>query len=567
MTGRIPDRIAWIILAAALAFSVFVRWRLAEFPLERDEGEYAYAGQLILQGIPPYSLAYNMKLPGTYLAYAGLMAVFGQTDTGIHLGLLTVNLVAIGLIFFFARELFDSMTGAVAAASFSVLSASYSVLGFAAHATHFVALFGVAGVWILWRAIRLDKILLFLAAGVLLGIAFLMKQQGVFLPCFGCLAVMFFCLRQRPIFSRRHFAICLIYIAGVVFPYIVICLWIWRAGTFDKFWFWTVQYAQMYIEEIPLSYAYQYFWFHIKNVLEASWPLWALAVVGTFGLAHSRDVPGRRTFVFMFLAFSFFCVCPGFIFREHYFIVLLPCLAILAGVGAVTLMDVIPRFVFAKSFATSPHGQSYSHRRSHTKAAAVNPDGIRRGFLIGFAALIPAVAIVLPVWQQQDYFFFWSPDEACRQIYIDHPFVECRTIADYLKNHSRPGDRVAVIGSEPEIYFYSRRISATGYIYMYPLMELHPFARTMQKELISQIESVKPEFLVFVKIRTSWSINTRHSDTYILKWSKLYVEHDYYPVGLVDIQSNKPTEYKWDALVAGAQPHSSSYIWIFRRKH
>ena len=24
-------------------------------PLERDEGEYAYAGQLILQGIPPYN--------------------------------------------------------------------------------------------------------------------------------------------------------------------------------------------------------------------------------------------------------------------------------------------------------------------------------------------------------------------------------------------------------------------------------------------------------------------------------------------------------------------------------
>ena len=37
-----------------------IRFRLLEMPLERDEGEYAYAGQLILQGIPPYELAYNM---------------------------------------------------------------------------------------------------------------------------------------------------------------------------------------------------------------------------------------------------------------------------------------------------------------------------------------------------------------------------------------------------------------------------------------------------------------------------------------------------------------------------
>jgi hypothetical protein len=42
-----------------------IRWCLRDMPLERDEGEYAYAGPLILQGIPPYQIAYNMKLPGT----------------------------------------------------------------------------------------------------------------------------------------------------------------------------------------------------------------------------------------------------------------------------------------------------------------------------------------------------------------------------------------------------------------------------------------------------------------------------------------------------------------------
>ena len=43
---------------------VFIRIRFLAIPLERDEGEYAYAGQLMLQGIPPYRLAYNMKFPG-----------------------------------------------------------------------------------------------------------------------------------------------------------------------------------------------------------------------------------------------------------------------------------------------------------------------------------------------------------------------------------------------------------------------------------------------------------------------------------------------------------------------
>ena len=61
----LPRWAIWGALIFILGFGAFVRLRLLDFPLERDEGEYAYAGQLMLQGIPPYKLAYNMKLPGT----------------------------------------------------------------------------------------------------------------------------------------------------------------------------------------------------------------------------------------------------------------------------------------------------------------------------------------------------------------------------------------------------------------------------------------------------------------------------------------------------------------------
>src|SRR6476661_1403316 len=78
--------IAYALLAVVLILNCALRFHLRNIPLERDEGEYAYAGQLMLQGIPPYKLAYNMKLPGTYAAYALILAVFGQTPSGIHFG-------------------------------------------------------------------------------------------------------------------------------------------------------------------------------------------------------------------------------------------------------------------------------------------------------------------------------------------------------------------------------------------------------------------------------------------------------------------------------------------------
>jgi hypothetical protein len=102
------------------------------------------------------------------------------------------------------------------------------------------------------------------------------------------------------------------------------------------------------------------------------------------------------------------------------------------------------------------------------------------------AVLIPTAAVLFPVWLRRDYCFSWSPEKACRCVYGPDPFVECPAIADYVKNHSQPDDRVAVLGSEPEIYFYANRISATGYIYMYPLTESDSFARKMQEEMIGR---------------------------------------------------------------------------------
>ena len=106
-----------MLLAITLTVVTLIRLRFLEFPLERDEGEYAYSGQLMLQGIPPYRLAYSMKFPGTAVAYAIFMSIFGQTVSGVHLGLLIVDLITVALLFFLGRRLLNEVGGIVAAAA------------------------------------------------------------------------------------------------------------------------------------------------------------------------------------------------------------------------------------------------------------------------------------------------------------------------------------------------------------------------------------------------------------------------------------------------------------------
>ena len=143
------ERWLLLLLAAAVLVSVIARVRLLDIPLERDEGEYAYAGQLILQGIPPYEQCYNMKMPGTYAAYAAIMGIFGQTLSGIHLGFLIMNLASVAFVFLLARRWVGTGAGTLAAALFAVLSVSQTVQGVFVHQEHFVVFFVLAGLFTL----------------------------------------------------------------------------------------------------------------------------------------------------------------------------------------------------------------------------------------------------------------------------------------------------------------------------------------------------------------------------------------------------------------------------------
>ena len=106
--------VTWLALGLILVGAAAIRLRLLDLPLDRDEGEYAYFGQLLLEGVPPYAAAYNLKAPGIYVAYALILAVFGHTTTGIHLGLIVVTSVATVLMFVLARSLAGPTAGGIA---------------------------------------------------------------------------------------------------------------------------------------------------------------------------------------------------------------------------------------------------------------------------------------------------------------------------------------------------------------------------------------------------------------------------------------------------------------------
>jgi len=252
---RVTYQSAWFALVAVILLTVVLRYGLLDVPLERDEGEYAYAGQLILQGISPYKELSSMKLPGIYAAYAGLLALFGETNTGIHTGLLLINVSTIILLFFLGKRLIDPVTGVVAAASFAVLSVGQSIQGLFANAEHFVILPAVGGLLLLLRALDDDRPWFLFSSGLLLGISFLMKQHAAAFVAFGGSYIVIDQLCKRRLNRLALISRCALFTIGAIIPYGLTCLIFMLAGVFQEFWFWTVEYARAYISQVPIDHA------------------------------------------------------------------------------------------------------------------------------------------------------------------------------------------------------------------------------------------------------------------------------------------------------------------------
>lgn len=530
----------WLWVGLAILLVVVVRVNERQMPLERDEGEYAYAGQLILQGVPPYRDVYNMKLPGTYAAYALIMAVFGQTPSGIHLGLLLVNVASIVLIYFVGRRLLDETAGVGAAVAFALLSLSPHILGLAAHATHFVVLPALGGLLLLLKGIESRGRLTLFFSGLLFGLGFVMKQHGLFFMIFGFLALGWARLsaerfRFASFFRRpeRWLPELALYSAGAVIPYVITCLVLWRAGAFRQFAFWTITYAGTYAAAVPLVDVPKLLRSTVPAMIGPNLLLWILPWIGLIGMWWDPRLRRQGFFVFALLLCSIASVSVGFYYREHYFILLLPVLALLIGAALSRALELLHGEALVELFFGFPI-----------------PGRFLAWPVVIFFGLALAVSLIghIPFW------FGLSPDKAMEQIYGTSLWSESLAAGEYIKANSAPNARVAVIGSEPEIYFYAHRRSATGYIYTYPLMEAHAYAAKLQQEMIAEISAGAPDFVVFIETPFSW-LRGPNSRTDIFTWFETYRAENLDPVRTFELKEGPKV------------PPGERKITIYRRKH
>jgi hypothetical protein len=274
------------------------------------------------------------------------------------------------------------------------------------------------------------------------------------------------------------------------------------------------------------------FFIQFANVIGNFYLLWGIAGAGIIALFWDKTSRTHATFILGFSVFSFLAVCPGLYFRPHYFVFFLGAVALLIGIAISSFKRLISRLRPTFQFLST----------------------------ILFLAVCSVGVIHYGV-----FFFELKPDQACSAMYSVNPFPQSVEIAKYIESRTQKEDKIAVLGSEPQICFYAKRHSATGYIYTYPLMEGQKYALKMQKEMVEEIEKARPKYLVFVNVVASWLVR-RNSVAYIFDWYKEYTATNFDLVGVIDILSRTQTVYRWDNEAANYSPRSIHFLYVYKRK-
>jgi hypothetical protein len=361
-----------------------------------------------------------------------------------------------------------------------------------------------------------------------------MKQHAAIIAAWAGLHfafVKFFCAKEN--FGQR-LALVALYAVAMLAPFGLCCLWLWHAGVFGKFKFWTIDYAREYASGVPLAYAPQLFWHGFSAVIKKVFLLWLIGFAGLFFLWHDVRWKNSRILILGFCVASALAVCPDFYFRKHYFLIALPAVSLLVAATVSGLQKIIGE---KNEISARVHWPSWSY----------------------------ALAMAVTILESASVWYFMPLPVLARNLYGGDPLPESEIVAKFIRENSAPSARVAILGSEPEIYFLAHRHSATGYIYTYALMEPQPFALKMQHEMIGDLETNRPEFIVFADNIMSWN---RHpeSDAAIFKWWDGY-KTNYTLVGMTDIVSPTNTIVVLGTNFVARYPEAhGSALEIFQRR-
>jgi Dolichyl-phosphate-mannose-protein mannosyltransferase len=490
-------------LVLVFSLALALRGPIAAIPLERDEGEYAYIAQRWLLGEVPYQHSFDQKPPGVFAAYALIFCWLGTSPSAIHWGVQIYSLGTLTLILLLGRRLFSPLSGTLTAMLAALLITDPGMWANAANTELFMLLPLAGGFLAALLAARHSSFGLAFLTGVLAGAAMLFKQVAL-------LDAVFFMLLLCTAARSRGWLVAAMFLGGAS---VLTCCFAYfhQAGAGQEFYDCVIGYNLKYASTLPLRDYLANLWDKLPRLLVTGWPIYLLSgvglILGLSGRSKGPDDRRRRSTALVagWLLFALLGVLPGGYFYPHYFLHLVPALALLGGAGSIALFEKLPATTWIKR---------------------------------GLACLLAAAAIAIGVLSAPWYYLHGTPETKCRCLYANNPFPESIEVGQFIAEHSSPDESIFVFGSEPQIYFYAKRKSASRYIFAYPLATAFSDTLGRQRAVMTELQRNQPAIIVYVLAPPSFAMRpeiVNQIPRYVFLGVADLLERSYEPIAAIPL--------------------------------
>jgi hypothetical protein len=406
-----------------------------------DEGGYAFIAQRWARGARLYDEAWADRPQGLLVAMRLLLGIANE-PWAIRLGSVICGAGITILLGIIGWQLRNAATGILAAAIYAVVGVAPRVTGFTFNGELAAALPATAAIAaaLAWRSSARTYWLV--AAGLAGSTAILMKQSGFD----GLLVAIVVVAAASRDWQERRRALAVL-LGAAALPLLASALHGWVVG-WDRYWPAVVSLrfgerlgAGSWLDRPGRFVATAgYAWLDLGSLL-----LLALAAVV---LARRLRQPITIPVIWFGAALIGFNL--GALYWRHYYVQLIPPLALLAAIGVTSMRSRLYRSV-AVTLAVAPVGTA----------------------LVGLAVA--------------------SAEDRERRIAHLHEFRDHERIAAQLQERFEPGDTVYVLVSEADLYFVIGRPARYPYLWGHPVRET-PGALGELRELLSSDQ--RPEWLI-----------------------------------------------------------------------
>ncbi len=451
------------LVGAVCAIPMLLYLPFAFSPFERDEGVYATVAQGLLRGDLPYRDLFDNKPPLVYAWYSAGFLTLGESVAAPRIVAALLLCLSALILYSYCRTVFSRGVAFWACGLFG-LSAGLPFVGLHANTEAFMVVWLVASLLAATHAFRTGKSLSFFLSGLLIGGAIMTKQVAIWNLAIFVAAATWWGWRLDDSLLRRA-APGAATITGGLIPVAMAAVPFLVTSSLDDFLYANFWYNYRYVgllSSVERAFIIERSALFSLFFLALAGP-WILGCfLGLFRLFRGPK-PQDHVILVLFALASALGVATGGRFYPHYFLQLMPAMAILT---AFALSDLDDRW------------KSSSGRVVAAAAGVLIVVSLITNGLLYFAPQGTVERFSESAHQQKQ----WEQDS--------------RDLGNYIAQLTQPEERIFNYGREAQIYFYADRLPAAKFFYDWA----YDYDEKTVDKAIAELGRNQPTYIVDTKI-------------------------------------------------------------------